>query len=942
VRHRSLALILILFAAALPLRAQEDVPEVARSLMEDAARARDAGRIDAAIAGYRRVIQAAPQLASAYVNLGALLHKQGKIEDAYATFAQGVERAPSDRTLLSNAAATALEIGKSDEALTYIDRAIETNKRDAELYTLRGTVLRALKRDDEAVAALQQAVQLAPNDARAHFSLGNALYAVRRKDDAIAEYRKAIELDPKMTRAYYNLGAVLFDVGRDNEALGAYKVALDPIDRAFAKNEPVDAIHARAYANLGAIYLRQKMWQPAENAYNKAIRLDPSSAGAHYNLGFIFYSTSKFERAEEEYRKALTLDPALPLAYLHLAQMAMKKNDPAGAAKLLRDGLPRFDADTKPLALRTLARAELARGNTADAMAALRQNAGDADSMVLLARLDRRERNFDEARKVLESASSDDAAVLLGRALLARDTNDLIRERAAFEALIAKSPRPEFRVALAANLARQGLFDDARKELDLAGAKTFIGAAIQRDVRELQEHASDPIARGDLGLLLWQSNRADDARPHLAAALAASPAWSEVALASGEMSMNARDYNRAAELLTIAAQQCQAPVTGALIVGKTDDLCTRAKRDLAGTLIAQAATARNGRALVDRAAELDDRVNGVAFFLRATYDLIAGSEDDARTALNRAVSIGLPPAAESAAKKYLAAIAENAAAAERVPEKAAVASAPRRTVVVFLPDAPAENEKKLVETMSSFVTQLSSASGVPLNVEFFRRAEDAREFVAANRERVGVMISNPELVGDLEPQFQFTRDGARTYRRVVIVAQGSAIKSMTDLRGHTLTIAEGLRDVTGSGATIVPATDDLTAAANVMIGKSDAALVSEANALLAQNRGKLRVIHTTGATPMPVVAFAAMPQSDRDALTAALRAMSATRLLANLQVTGLAAIEREPRPTAKRIEVTALTPRDLGVGTPPPPPANVALRATLPTVTISEEIFDSQ
>src|SRR5437016_13329857 len=117
-RLRLLALTVLL--AVFPLRAQDDLPEVARSLMEDAERARDARRIDDAIAKYRRVIEVAPQLASAYVNLGALQHNQGKIEDAYRTFATGVERAPADRTLLSNAAATALELGKSDEALKYV------------------------------------------------------------------------------------------------------------------------------------------------------------------------------------------------------------------------------------------------------------------------------------------------------------------------------------------------------------------------------------------------------------------------------------------------------------------------------------------------------------------------------------------------------------------------------------------------------------------------------------------------------------------------------------------------------------------------------------------------------------------------------------------------------------------------------------------------------
>src|SRR5205814_2184743 len=118
--------------------------------------------------------------------------------------------------------------------------------------------------------------------------------------------------------------------------------------------------------------------------------------------------------------------------------------------------------ETKTLALRTLARAELADGHTAEALSVLRENTKDVDSAVLLARIDRREKRFDEAATVLDAAPSDNSAVLLGRAMLARDQNDWPRERAALEALLAKTQRPEFRVALAMNLAREGLLDDAR------------------------------------------------------------------------------------------------------------------------------------------------------------------------------------------------------------------------------------------------------------------------------------------------------------------------------------------------------------------------------------------------------------------------------------------------------------------------------------------------
>jgi superkiller protein 3 len=941
---RSLIAVLLL---ALPLSAwaQQDIPEVARSLMEEGDRAREAGRLDDALAKYRKAIEAAPQLSTAYANAGAILFQQQKVGEAYKLFVQGVEQAPSDRTLLSNAAAAAQQLGKSSEALTFVDRALEKNARDAALHALRGTILRSLNRDADAVAALQEATRLAPNEARHHFSLGNALYATGKKNEAIDEYRKAIAIDRDYTRAYYNLGAALFESGQYSEALGAYMKALEPIDKAFARNEAVDPIHARAYANLGAIWMKQQAWQQAADAYAKSLKLDPKSADARYNLGFIYFNWNKPDRAEQEYRAALAVDASLPLAYLHLGEIAWKRGDAAGTVKMLREGLPRFDAPSKTLALRLLGRAELKLGNTDAAASALRENAADVDSMVLLSRLERGRQRLDDAARAIATAPPDNRAAMLERALIARDRGDLVAERGALEQLLAKDPsRPELRSALGANLLRGGDLEAARKYVDTP----LLAALAKRDAAALAQMSSDPFARGDAGLLLWQAGRPRDARPHLAAALAADPAWDEVALASGEIALAQHEYSNAVEILSRFAPKCPLPpgeggaerrVRGdqvALSVGTTDDLCPRAKRDLATALLGVASTdLRGARALTDRAVALDDRYAAIAQFIRGESELASGNSDDARTAFNRALTAGLPSAAESAARKYLEALQPVAEA----PQPSS--STPRRTVLVFLPDIPAENEKRLAETMSAYVGQVAASSSVPLHIELFRRADDARSFFAANRAAVGVVIANPEFVAelasDLTPRFQFAREGRTSYKRVVIVPSSSGLK---ELHGRTLSIAEGLRDNSATGAKVVLATDDDAAVANVLFGKSDAAFVSEANPLLAQNASKLRVISTASA-PMPVIAFAPLLPADREALQPTIR--PAARTLAPLQIGGIAEIETD-RPTPRKIEVTPLSATALGLVAPTDPPAKLALHANiaLPQAAINEEMYDGQ
>jgi len=153
-----------------------------------------------------------------------------------------------------------------------------------------------------------------------------------------------------------------------------------------------------------------------------------------------------------------------------------------------------------------------------------------------------------------------------------------------------------------------------------------------------------------------------------------------------------------------------------------------------------------------------------------------------------------------------------------------------------------------------------------------------------------------------------------------------------------MSIAEGLRDNSGGGAKVVLATDDDAAVANVLFGKSDAAFVSEANPLLAQNTGKLRVISSANAQ-MPVIAFAPLLPADREALQPAIRPPA--RTLAPLQITGIAEIETE-RPAPRKIDITPIPAAALGLVAPAEPPAKLALRAnvSLPQVAINDEMYD--
>jgi len=198
-----------------------------------------------------------------------------------------------------------------------------------------------------------------------------------------------------------------------------------------------------------------------------------------------------------------------------------------------------------------------------------------------------------------------------------------------------------------------------------------------------------------------------------------------------------------------------------------------------------------------------------------------------------------------------------------------------------------------------------------------------------------VVIANPEFIThDFAPRYSFTHDGRTTYERKVVVPVHSKVKSLADLRGKTISAVDALGD-DGVGVTTRVA-DDLTALANALYGRTDAALVSESNPLLAEHARELRVIHTTAPQSQPVVAFAPMPAADRNALDEGLRALPQATL-APLQFTSVVRIG-EPRIVAKR-EIQTLPASSLGLKLDPPIAVPLRVSVELPRVDIPEDLF---
>ena len=228
------------------------------------------GKIDDAVAGYKRALVLKPDYAEAHNNLGIILNEQGKRDDAVAHYERALALMPDLVYTHNNLANTLVEQGRIDDAVAHYERALVLKPDYADAHNNLGIALVAQGRIDDAVAHYDRALILNSNNADAHNNLGAVLKDRGRIDDAMAHYDRSITINPDHADAWNNRGIVLAEMGKVDDATAHY-------ERAIAINPD----HAEAQCNLGNALKEQGKFDDAMAHYERAITIKPDYAEAH-------------------------------------------------------------------------------------------------------------------------------------------------------------------------------------------------------------------------------------------------------------------------------------------------------------------------------------------------------------------------------------------------------------------------------------------------------------------------------------------------------------------------------------------------------------------------------------------------------------------------------------------------------------------------------------
>jgi protein O-mannosyl-transferase len=244
-------------------------------------------------------------------NLGNLLYHRGKVDEAIARYRKAIDSNPYYDYTYGNLAVALASQGKTDEAIAMYRTALGLNPRFTTARVRLAELLVRTGRNDDAISEFRKAVELEPSSSEAHHRWGNALMRAGDWGAAAEQYREALKTDPKNLELRTNLGGALAALNQDSAAIAEYRATLE-----------VEPNYISARYNLGLLLAENGDVPGAIQNLRRVLELSPDDADAHYHLGRLLTEQGQGESAAEELKRALKLRPQWPEAEARLKALA--------------------------------------------------------------------------------------------------------------------------------------------------------------------------------------------------------------------------------------------------------------------------------------------------------------------------------------------------------------------------------------------------------------------------------------------------------------------------------------------------------------------------------------------------------------------------------------------------------------------------------------------
>ncbi|MEQ8861115.1 MAG: sulfotransferase [Pseudomonadales bacterium] len=168
----------------------------------------NAGRLEAAGAGCRRVLQAAPELAEAHFLVGLVALAMNDRRTAISAFGSVTRLRPSHGAAWAQLARLFMQAGQANRADRALVQAVAHEAGDPLVHDLIGTVQSLLGDQTAARHWYARAVAAAPQRVSFRVNLANALVFLGDRDTAVAELERVLAQAPGNAQAHWLLAGV--------------------------------------------------------------------------------------------------------------------------------------------------------------------------------------------------------------------------------------------------------------------------------------------------------------------------------------------------------------------------------------------------------------------------------------------------------------------------------------------------------------------------------------------------------------------------------------------------------------------------------------------------------------------------------------------------------------------------------------------------------------
>ena len=493
-----------------------------------------------AIQRFEEANQARPHQRELVLALAQALQSDGREERAVELAAETIEHDKAAGAIYDLLYTTYLRTHRLELAEEILQKKVANNPREGVYVMQLAFHYYMTGRRPEMQATLQR-LTAAPNvfpDAR--LQVGDCYARIREFDRALSEFELGEKANPKSRRVYQKKRVeVLASQGRSEAAAGLLKEIL--------RDDPKDTEAIALKATLGIARGDPQELKQAISELEPLARKMAANPLVHYNLGRAYMASglAGLEPARAQFTEALRIDPRHMAALLGLAEVELARGETAQAVAQAEQVLSRDPANLSALRLRAqgwMKMAEYAKAR-ADLSSVLAMNPKSNDARFELGQLDLQEGRFEEAEGEFQALTeAGDARGITGA------VDCRVRQQQWGQAIqiiqqqLGKEPGSEgYRLTLANLLLRAGNYDEATAQfqillnrnrnseqlyLGLGEAQAQLGdvrdalAAFESARRLAPSDAAPDLA---LGILYDHLKRFGEARQAYEAALAKQP-----------------------------------------------------------------------------------------------------------------------------------------------------------------------------------------------------------------------------------------------------------------------------------------------------------------------------------------------------------------------------------------------------------------------------------